>query len=93
MVCACSGGGAAVELISILSLFIPLVTGPHPVELAVADRVARVELLLDGQQVAELSAPPWIVWVDGAYLPQEIELGAADGKRVRLAGLESAGVG
>ncbi len=69
------------ELISFLSVFLPLLTGPQPVELAVADSVARVEIRLDGEQVAELSEPPWIVSCDlgEALLPHRLEAVAFDG--------------
>ena len=46
-------------MIELITLFLGLLTGPHPVELAVGDAVATVELSLDGRQVARLEGPPW----------------------------------
>ncbi|HVS03734.1 MAG TPA: hypothetical protein VMT16_13270, partial [Thermoanaerobaculia bacterium] len=46
------------------TLWLGIVTGLVPVELLVPPGVARVELLLDGEPVAELTGPPWSVACD-----------------------------
>jgi hypothetical protein len=52
-------------MITFLTIFLGLVTGVHVVELAVGDpEVVRIEVLLDGEQVAELRQPPWQVTLD-----------------------------
>ncbi len=51
-------------MITFVSLFLGLTAGVHRVEIAVGTPVVRVEILLDGQQVAELSASPWITEID-----------------------------
>jgi len=54
-----------VKAIVFLSLFLGLTAGLQRVEVAVdADRVAQVELRLDGESVGRLSAPPWAAGVD-----------------------------
>jgi hypothetical protein len=50
--------------IAFLSLFFGLITGPYPVELTVTGPVRSVELLVDGQSVRRLQAPPWKAEVD-----------------------------
>ena len=44
-------------MIEIVTLFLGLVTGPQPVEIAVGPEVASVEIRLDGRAVARLEAP------------------------------------
>jgi hypothetical protein len=51
-------------VITFVSLFLGLVSGPQIVEIAVAERVATVELRLDGKVVAVLSGKPWKAEVD-----------------------------
>ncbi len=46
-------------MIAFASLWLGLVTGAVPVELLADTEVARVELRLDGEPCAELTAPPW----------------------------------
>ncbi len=69
-------------MIEILTIFLGLVIGPHPVELAVDPSVAGVNLKLDGTLAAELSEPPWQALVDfGPELaPHQLEAVALDGK-------------
>ncbi len=56
-------------MIAFVSLFLGLLTGPQTVELAVAEKVASVELRLDGAVVGTLSGPPWQLEIDfGAAL-------------------------
>jgi hypothetical protein len=52
------------EPISFVTIFLSLMVGVHPVELAVGDDVASVEIVLDGEQIAEVHGPPWTVAVD-----------------------------
>lgn len=67
-------------MIEFVTLFLALTSGPQPVALAVEEPVARVELLLDGRQaVRELREDldsQSVVWLEGSFLPQEIELSA-----------------
>ena len=51
-------------LLVVVSLFLGLVSGPQVVEVAVAERVATVELRLDGRAVGRLAGPPWRAEVD-----------------------------
>jgi hypothetical protein len=62
-------------MVTFVTLFLALVTGPHPVEVAVDGPVARVELLLDGRQVAVLERQPWRTMCDfgSAVAPHELE--------------------
>ena len=74
-------------MIEILTLFLGLVTGPQTAELAVGDRAAEVEVLLDGQPVATLDGPPWRLQVDlgEALLPHELLAVARDESGAELA--------
>ncbi len=67
-------------MIEILTLFLGLVVGPHPVELAVDPSVAAVDLHLDGVVAARLEQPPWQALVDfgSDLVPHEIEALALD---------------
>jgi hypothetical protein len=69
-----------VEIISFTSLFLGLITGIHPVEVAVAKPVAVVELRLDGRTVGVMRQPPWSMPCDfGKTLrPHRIEAVALD---------------
>jgi hypothetical protein len=73
--------------LTFLSLFFGLIAGPYPVELAVTGPVQRVELLVDGQSVQTLQAPPWKTKIDfGKDLqPHEIVARALDAKGNELA--------
>jgi hypothetical protein len=52
-------------MVQFVTLFLALVVGVHPVELAVVgDRVASVELQLDGKRVGEARGEPWIIECD-----------------------------
>jgi hypothetical protein len=46
-------------VVTFVTLFLGLVTGIHPVQLAVDGPVARIELLLDGELAASIEGPPW----------------------------------
>lgn len=67
-------------MIEFITLFLGLLIGPRPVELAVGDEVAAVELELDGRQVARLEGPPWSTVIDlGPNLvPHRLEAQAFD---------------
>jgi len=73
-------------IVAFASLFLGLTLGVQPVTVAVADQVAGVEILLDGQQVGMAEAPSWTVSVDfGSRLaPHELEAVALDAKGVEL---------
>ena len=51
-------------MVTFITLFLGLITGPHPVQLAVDGPVARVELWLDEEMVAVADGPPWRVSCD-----------------------------
>ncbi len=51
-------------MVSFVSLFLGLVVGYQTVELKVAEPVARVEILLDGEEVASFEAPDWRGQID-----------------------------
>lgn len=51
-------------MVGFLTLFLGLVTGIQPVQVAVGPEVARVEIHLDGRVVGTLDAEPWTVPVD-----------------------------
>lgn len=74
------------QMISIISLFLPLMVGVVPVELNVGDEVASVQILLDDKQVAELRGEPWEATCDlgQQLLPHRIDAVAFDasGKEV-----------
>lgn len=61
-------------MIRILTLFVGLVTGVQSVDLAVSDRVDRVELRIGGEVVASRTAPPWRLRVDFGRSPSPEEL-------------------
>lgn len=67
-------------MIAFATIFLGLVMGLQPVELVVGDRVAAVELLLDGRRVARLDGPPWKASCDfGSHLvPHRLEAVAYD---------------
>ncbi len=67
-------------MIELVSLFLGLLTGPQPVEVAAGDAVAAVELWLDGRQVARLEGPPRSTAIDlGPELsPHRLEARAFD---------------
>ena len=46
-------------MIELVSLLLGLVTGVKPIDLHVVGPVARVEVQLDGETIAELEGPPW----------------------------------
>lgn len=62
-------------MVTFVTLFLALVTGVQPVEVAVDGPVARVELLLDGSSIGVLRGPPWRADCDlGTSLePHELE--------------------
>jgi hypothetical protein len=51
-------------MVTFATLILWLITGPLPVEVAVAGDAAEVEVLLDGEPVGVDRAPPWTVDVD-----------------------------
>jgi hypothetical protein len=67
-------------MITFLSLFFGLITGPYPVELTVGGPVASVELLLDGRSVGRIQGPPWKTEIDFGpdLLPHELTARALD---------------
>ena len=57
-------GPATAASVAFLSLFLGLTSGDRQVRLAVQGRIAEVQLLLDGEEVARLDTPPWIAPID-----------------------------
>jgi hypothetical protein len=70
--------------VSFVTLLLGLVTGVHPVSVAVTGPVAAVELRLDGAKVGVASGPPWTVRCDfgHALRPHKLEAiaTASDGR-------------
>lgn len=61
-------------MVYFLTLFLVLTSGVQPVSLAVEPPVERVELVLDGRTLAELTGAPWTVEVDfGPLAPHRLE--------------------
>jgi len=67
-------------MVTFLTLLLGLTVGPKWIELAVDDRVAAVELLVDGRPIATLRGEPWAVGVDfgNALRPHHLEAIARD---------------
>jgi len=67
-------------MITFVTLLLGLVLGPQPVELAVAEEVAGVELWLDGRRVVDVTGPPWETVVDfgDELVPHELVAVARD---------------
>jgi len=78
-------------MITFLTLFLGLVHGVHPVEVAAEPPVARVELLLDGEPVGAAAASPFSFEVDFGAEPAPHRLTAigreAEGREVDRASL------
>jgi len=51
-------------MVHFLSFLVGLVVGVHPIEVAVTGPVARVEIRLDGETVAQLKSEPWRTEID-----------------------------
>jgi hypothetical protein len=52
------------DMVTFVSLFLSLISGIHPVKVAVDGPVARVDVVLDGERVGRLTGPPWTVRCD-----------------------------
>lgn len=67
-------------MVTFVSVFLWLVVGVQTVEVAVDDRVVRVEILLDGAPAATMTNPPWKAKIDiGSKLaPRELAAVAFD---------------
>lgn len=67
-------------MIEFLTLFLGLTRGPQLVELDVVGPVAEVEVRLDGEALATLTAPPWLLEVDlgQSLLPHDLVAEARD---------------
>ena len=61
-------------MVEFLSFFLVLTTGSKPIELTVTPPVARVEVLLDGRQIATLTGRPWAFMCDFGVEPEPREL-------------------
>jgi hypothetical protein len=73
-------------MITFASLILALVVGVHPVEVLVADEVAKVEIRLDGELVGVLEGEPWTLLCNfGPKLePHYLEAVAMDGSGQEL---------
>lgn len=75
-----------ITMVTFITLFLALVTGIQPVEVAVDGPVARIELLLDQRSVGVLERPPWGMKCDfgPSVAPHELEVVAyaADGSEL-----------
>ncbi len=73
-------------IVAFASLFLGLVLGVQPVELAVGQGVASVELVLDGRSVGQMGGAPWTLPCDfgSALEPHRLEAiaRAADGREL-----------
>ncbi|MGD8439475.1 MAG: hypothetical protein PVG53_02990, partial [Holophagae bacterium] len=69
-------------MVEFVTLFVGLVIGVQPIEVAVGGEVTRVEIRLDGERRAELTAPPWTaeVALGREPHPAELEAVAFDGQ-------------
>jgi hypothetical protein len=67
-------------MVTFITLFLSLVSGTHPVEVAVDGPVARVEILLDRELVGRRTRPPWRVGCNfgPAITPHELVAVAYD---------------
>lgn len=72
-------------MIAFVSLFLGLVVGVQPVEINVAENVAAVEIVLDGETVGQLIQAPWKLDVDfGEAMPHELVAIARDAEGQEL---------
>ena len=73
--------------VAFLSLFLGLTSGDQRVLLAVQGRVAQVQVLLDGREVATLDSPPWIapLALGPILAPHELVARALDEKGAEIA--------
>ena len=73
-------------MVTFLTLYLGLIVGSRPFEVAVPDNTARLKVLLDGEVRTELGAPPWQFRVDLGEVPLPHELTAvaydADGEPI-----------
>ena len=53
-------------MVTFVTLFLWLMTDVHPVQVAVDDGVASVEIMLDGRTVGVATAPSWDAWASPA---------------------------
>ncbi len=67
-------------MITFLSLFFGLISGPYPVELTVNGPVAAVEMLVDGRNAGRIQGPPWKAQIDFGpdLLPHQLTARALD---------------
>ncbi len=74
-------------MITFLSLFFGLITGPYPIALNVSGPVASVEMVLDGRSVGRLQGPPWETQIDFGpeLIPHELVARALDSEGRELA--------
>lgn len=73
-------------MVEFITLFLGLVAGPHTVQVMVDDRVAAVELRLDGRSVSSIEGEPWsaIVHFREDLRSRELVAVALDGAGVEL---------
>ncbi len=61
-------------MVEFLSFFLVLTTGSKPIELTVTPPVVKVEVQLDGREIATLSGRPWAFMCDFGAEPEPREL-------------------
>ena len=61
-------------MITFLTLYLGLISGPRHFELAVTETTARVEIFLDGELRTEITAPPWEFRIDLGEVPLPHEI-------------------
>jgi len=73
-------------MVTFVTLFLSIVAGPQAVEVAVGPEVARVELLLDGEQIASMTGSPWKRTYDfgQSLTPRKLEAVALDAQGEEL---------
>jgi len=78
------------DTIAFLTLFLGLALGPQEIKLSASDSVKRIELRLDGNVAATMTAPPWVARVNlgKALTPHRLTAVAFDAKGEQLAAVD-----
>lgn len=74
-------------MLTFVSIFLGLVSGVHPVELAVGKHIAAIEIRLDGRTLGRLRGAPWLIDVDfgPTPVPHHLEATGFDASGVEIA--------
>lgn len=78
------------QIIAFATLFLGLITGPQDVQVLVGAEVALVEVVLDGETIGRLEAPPWKMnWNFGRVpLPHRLVARARDASGAEIGRVE-----